>query len=289
MRSAEARFAVAAAVSLVALIPWARTVPAVPRTLTNEDVVRLVMYGTPENVLLEEIAKSRAAFDLSPDVVQELRRAGVGEGIIAAMRRRQAAMPRSAPGAAEAPEPVADPGGAVQIRFGNAAVDGQATQNTVFAVQALPRDVSRPGGLEVGRSTDLALAILCTTTDHVPDHWDTRTPIEGAPRHRLVQLRKGSRPGKVKGFEVVFLNQDPLDPIPLDAGAHKLVVGLAGRVAGADFWRLLASDTVRVEIAADQTVRVDLRAASRLRGSRMTGFKVEQTWEIGDADPAESR
>jgi hypothetical protein len=276
MRAPLAGLAAAALLLGLALSPAS----AVDAPLTNEDIVRLAMHGTSESAILRAIAENPVDFDLEAEIVHELRSAGVAEAIIEAMRRRQAAMTHAPDPSPAGPAGAAAARGTLHLTFAGDTPDAPGAAGEIFAVRTPPRGVVAPGGMEVGRAADLALAILCTTADHVPDHWDTITPIQGAPRHRVVLFRPGSRPGRVKGFEVLFLNRDPVEPAALPAGSHDLIVGLAGQVPGSDFWRLLAADAAHVQVDGIHPTRLALRADSRMRGNRMTGFSVEQQWDI---------
>ena len=284
--------------------------PAAPPPLTNEDIVRLVTHGTPESTILREMESRAVEFDLSPGVVEELAHVGVSPSLIEAMRRRQAAMPRPAepaapPGGATAPAPGAPPGapavpvptGRLSVVFetrteGKGGTEGQHAADAkeakedkeepdaIMAITSLPKGAPRPEEAEIGTVTELALAILCTSGDHVPDHWDTRTPLKGAPRHELLLFRPGSTSARRKGFDVIVLNREPAGPIPLPVGAHALVVGLAGKQSGSGAWLLLASDAIRVEARAGVESRLVLDARSKLIGSRMIGFKLDQIWKL---------
>ncbi len=257
-----------------------------PPVITNEDIVRLVAHGTSEKAVLAAIAEHPVRFDLEPDVVEELRVAGVNDRVLEAMRRRQAAMPREkAPPVVPAPSL---PAGRVEILFDAALDPKDPVESSAVAIRKLPKGVTRPGGLEVAEVTDLALAVLCTTPDHVPDHWDTHTQITGGPRSEAILFHPGSRPTRTKGFDLLYLDREGIDSAPLAPGRHTLVVALAGRQAGSGSWRILASDTVRVEASADRPVRITLKTGSHLRGSTMTGYKVEQEWKVVSVDPPES-
>lgn len=257
--------------------------------LTNEDVVRLVVYGTKEEVILKEIASRTPAFDLDPGVVVELERVGVSAAIIDAMRLRQAsvARPHAAPADASTTRPAAEtapaaaaPAGSLEIAFAPSA-DGKPLE--IFAIATMPKNAPRPEKSEIGTVSDLAIAILCTTGDHVPDHWDTLTPLAGAPRHELVLFRPGSHRYTDKGFELLALDRLPVGPVPLSAGHHALLVGLAGKQAGTGDWRLFAMATIKVDIADGKTTKLLLDARSTLSGMRMTGYRVEETWTVRDA------
>lgn len=260
-----------------------------PPPLTNEDIVRLVVNGTKESVVLREIATRRPDFDLDPGVVAELEHVGVSKAIIEAMRRRQIEVggrPVPAPG----PPPPAPPvpveraeQGTVMLTFAPAKA-GEPPE--VFAIASVPKNAPRPDDGESGLVSDLALVIACTSATHVPDHWDTLTPIEGAPRHELLLFHPGSHHRDRHGFDLLVLDRFAPDPIRLDAGRHALLVGLAGR-HGSGAWRLLSSDSKAVEVAPGGTVRLRLDARSAVLGSRMTGYRVEQVWKLElEAGPA---
>jgi hypothetical protein len=257
--------------------PAAATTGGAP--LTNEDVVRLVMIGTGEKDILAALESRAVDFDLSADMVEELRRAGVSDRIVGAMRRRQAAMPAPA---SVSPTPSPPPGraGILRLEFEGGAGTGPPSEHSTIALKSLPKGARRRGGMEVGLMTDMALAVMCITADHVPDHWDARSPLEGAPRHELLLFRPGSATDKIKGHEVLYLDHQPSYDIPVPEGAHNIVVAAVGRQAGPGTWRLLESDGARVTILPGRTTRVALLATSQVKGSSMTGFAVDSKWKI---------
>lgn len=246
--------------------------------LTNEDVVRMIMTGTPESGILAAIEARPADFDLSIEMIHELREAGVSERVLDAMRRRQAAMPRAEP--PPLPVPPVQPTGTLRLEFAAGDGGGPLSERSAIALKKLPRGMPRRGGEEVGAMSDMALAVLCTTADHVPDHWDARTPLQGAPRHELLQFLPGSAAAKVKGHEILYLDHRPVYDLPLPAGGHHIVVAAAGKQAGSGTWRLLESDGARVSVLPGRTTRVVLKAHSRIKGSFMAGFSVDSEWRI---------
>jgi len=284
-----------AAVAGPAAAPPAAAPPAPapdPAPLTNEDVVRLVIHGTAESVIVREIAVRPPDFDLDPGVVAELEHVGVSRTIIEAMRRRQIdAGIRPEPGAPPPPEPstttpppAADNQGTVVVAFAPAQAGDPPAE--IFAIAARPKGAPRPDDGEIGLVTDLALVLACTTSTHVPDHWDTRTPLEGAPRHEILLFHPGSHHRDQHGFDLLVLDRDEPAPIRLAAGRHALIAGLAGR-HGSGAWRLIASDGEAIDVAAGATVRLRLDARAALRGSRMTGYRIEQVFTLapGPAPP----
>jgi len=61
------------------------TVGAASGALTNQDVARMAKAGVPESSIVASIQGSPAAFDLSPEALIALKRAGAGESVLQAM------------------------------------------------------------------------------------------------------------------------------------------------------------------------------------------------------------
>lgn len=265
--------------------------PGGPAPLTNEDIVRLTAYGTSEANIIKEINARKADFDLDAGVVAELERVGVTKKVLEAMRQRQAEAPAH-PGAPPPPpaRPVpesAAPPARLTLAFDDAAAASDTGHDEsgpqVYALAALPKGAPKPKGSEIDTVDELAIAVLCTTGDHVPDHWDTRTPLKDAPRHELLAFRPGSTKRKEHGFDVLALDRQPLEPITLAAGSHSLIVALAGRQNGSGAWRLMASDSIRVTAEAGKALPLVLDARTSLKGSRMIGFDLNMTWKVHPA------
>jgi hypothetical protein len=64
-----------------------------PARLTNVDVIRLVKAGVPESTIVSSVQSSPTNFDLSPDALIALQRAGVSPNILQAMMARGSAPP----------------------------------------------------------------------------------------------------------------------------------------------------------------------------------------------------
>src|SRR5882762_4893782 len=91
MSLASGRSALRLVLVVLILAPRAQLVIEEEAGLTNEDVVRMVAEGTAEEEILRVIGSSRVRFDLEPDILLELRRAGVPDRVLRAMQERQAA------------------------------------------------------------------------------------------------------------------------------------------------------------------------------------------------------
>ena len=277
-------------IALLALAPlfWlapaaagpAATQPASP--LDNEAIVRMVMQRLPEAEILKAIdAAPKVDFDLEPEVVVELRRVGVSDPILAAMRRRQAENP-----APPAPLPAAAATGTLQIRIAPSEDQKKAGQGAVFQViKKTPRwAADQLGMLQRAELEELAFFVVCTRPDHVPDHWQDRTELKEFARHEKLLFRPGSRPGKMKGFETLILDIPDSLSVEVPEGAHRLAVGVAAK-AGPD-WHVLGSDAregVTIVAGAATTLRVAL--GGKVAGSRMEGFNEVQGISILEVIP----
>lgn len=246
--------------------------------LTNEEIVRMVITRSPETTIIETIARRPAAFDLDPEVVEEMRRAGVSATILDAMRRRQAEMPQAQP--APQPQAPAAARGTLEIVFETDPGDDTPASRSAIALRSLPPTMRRPGGLEVAEYRDMALAILCTTTDHVPDHWDIRSPVAGPPRHEMILFAPGSGTARDRGFEILYLDRKDLYNAEVPAGRHDIQIAAAGQQSGSGTWRFVAIDGARLMILPGLTTRVRVKAHSRVRGSSLKGYEMDTAWKI---------
>jgi hypothetical protein len=261
--------------------------PAAPKEappLDNEAIVGMVMQRLPEAEIVKAIdAAPHVDFDLEEDVVVELRRVGVTDKILAAMRRRQAENPAPPP-----PPPAPLPTGTLEIRSAAAAEDKKASEPAVFQViKKTPRWAANElGMLQRAELEELAFFVVCTRPDHVPDHWQDRTELKQFARHEKLLFRPGSRPGKMKGFETLVLELPEALPVQVPEGDHRLAVGVAAK-AGAD-WHVLGSDARDpVRIVAGATTALRIALGGKVAGSRTTGFTEEQVISILEVIPPE--
>src|SRR5215831_15075007 len=107
----------------------------------------MVNQGRPEPEILRIIAASPVEFDLDQEMTQELRRAGVSERILAAMRQRQAeAGARSSPEPPVAASPV--PRGSLQLTFAALEDSGKNQPPSFEVVREVPVWAMRQLGME---------------------------------------------------------------------------------------------------------------------------------------------
>ena len=84
------RRTVIAAILLASLLGIAVGKSDEPQVLTEEDIVRMFVQGVDPDELIREINTSPGEYDLSDEMLDELRIAGIPEPILQAMLRRQA-------------------------------------------------------------------------------------------------------------------------------------------------------------------------------------------------------
>ncbi len=272
------------ALALLAALAASLPVPAQappPPPLTNEDVVRMVSSGRPEAEILRIIAASTVDFELDREMTEELRRAGVTEKILAAMRERQAEAgvrhPETSP-ASSAPAAR----GSLGITFLPADDSGKNEAALFQVVRKIPRwAMERMGMEEKAEVEDLALFVACTTPDHVPDHWQDRTAVKDFARHEMLLFHRGSRPDKAKGFDVLTLDIPPGLSVDIPAGTHRLAVGVAMKV-GADWHPILSDTRTGVVVEAGKRTPVTVRLKGRLMGTSVSGFKEDQGLTISE-------
>jgi len=121
--------------------------------MTNEDVVRLVAAGTPESEILDAIRTKPAAFDVSEEMIQELRLAGVPDSVVAAMKARTTPPP--------APAPDRPPRGTAAVAV---ALSGTKTLKCpAFADEDVKARLHLPKEIEERQVKDLAIFLACTT------------------------------------------------------------------------------------------------------------------------------
>ncbi len=224
--------------------------PASPSAapLTNEEVVRMVASGAEEREILEAIRTRPEAFDLADDMVDELKLAGVSAVIVAAMGRRHA---ESAP---VAPSPDRPKRGRTPIVLTLNA--GAAAPRTIRVPKWADEDAKArlrlPKENEQREVLDLAVFLACTSSEHIPDLWRSKTPLGrdmiSVPRHEMLAFVAGDTPaGKTPQLALparIDAEVDADDP-------HDLVLGIAARIG--DRWLQLAVGGLpKVTIGAGQ-------------------------------------
>lgn len=272
---------------VLALLGWA---VCGEEPMTEEDVVRLFVAGRATAEIEAEIARREPDFDLSPEMLEELRRVPIPEELIAAMQRRRAAVE---------PEPVADPLDeasepeplpTLRLRFD---LDGDGRGGQVsLATHVDPQFAAE---WELGNApedrafSDLALFVACTTPEHVPDQWRIKSPLgrdfETMRRHRMLVFLSGRR-GEAAGPTPKRIKLEvpaELD-VALDEGEyHDVVFGLAAHIGGR--YRVVTLDSWPDVIVDGNLVELPARAKGRSFRTYEVGFVRPDDDETADERP----
>jgi hypothetical protein len=154
---------------ILAALLLAAAVAAADTPMTDDEVVRRLSAGESVEAVLADVQRRPPAFDVSEDMVAELRHAGVPEAVLQAMIARAAAaapaVPKEeppAPGQAPAvPSPAAPPRPMAELRLTPAELTVAVSRRIdpqLLAELELPA-----GALEADA---LALAVFCTSHGH---------------------------------------------------------------------------------------------------------------------------
>jgi hypothetical protein len=230
--------------------------------LTNEDVVRMVASGMTAEKILKSIAASPARFDVEPDIVEELRVAGVPEEIIRAMIAKARAEEARAPKAAPAPSnTAAEKSGWIEVVFDDDP-NGTPASNSVMLPSMLP-DPNNPSDR---RKVEFAFFFICTQPLHVPDMWMTASPMDqGTGRHQVLFFQQGTLPatGK-KEKDYVYLAHPDRWRFAAEAGEHEGLAGAALRTGSAEkFVVSVASPFKTLKVEAGAVTRIEIRLRTR--------------------------
>jgi len=135
--------------------------------------------------------------------------------------------------------------------------------------------------MEVGETTDLAMAILCTRGSMCRPlgHEEPAGERRHATNGSCSSL--GPRPTPSRGSHVLYLDLRPSYRVEVPEGDHNLLVAAAAKQAGSGTWRLLAAAACARQRAAGRTTRITMQAKSRIRGSRMAGLRGRHRMEGG--------
>jgi len=172
--------------------------------LREEDVVRMFVAGRAAPEIIAEIESREVAFTLDPEMLGELAAAGLPAAVVDAMRRRQAELDalRAAPPVEPASQPSDGPAAEtrpplrVRLEPREPGPGPAGPEPLVYPAVLVDSEMAAAHGLgsdEASRKvTDLAVFLACTTPDHVPDQWRSKSELGRdfvlMPRHRLLAL-----------------------------------------------------------------------------------------------------
>ncbi len=241
--------------------------------MTEEEVVRRHVAGASAEALVREIDRREPQFDLSSDMLEELRHAGLPAAVIDAMRERQAA---GRPAVVALPEAQAAlPPPRLTVTFGPP--DGAPAKLSIRrrVDPQLAADWELGNAPEDRVFANLALYLACRTPDHVPDHWRSKSPLgrdfRSMPRHKMLSFLAGS-PNAGEGGEGSKVRLELPRAIEVEVQpevAHDLTLGLAVQVSGRYYsWKHDTRDNL---ILGD----TGLELAATVKGSGLRRLVVE--------------
>jgi hypothetical protein len=235
------------ALSIAALAAaWLVTAPAVIRAtdeptaappLGNEEVVRMVAGGTAESDILEAIRSRPPAFDVSEDMLAELKLAGVPPAVIAAMKAREAQV------APQEPPPERHRAGTARLVVELSRLGAHTLHAPAYADEDVKHRLHLSKELADREVRDLAIFLACTTAEHVPDLWRQKSPLGRdmnlTVRHEMLAFVAGDTPaGKKPRLELPARLEADVD----DTEPHDLVLGVAALVG--DRWMQVSAGTL---------------------------------------------
>jgi len=218
--------------------PDAATVSEAP--LTNEDIVRMVASGTPEPEIREAIRTRKETFDLTDEMVDELKLAGVSAGTVAAMVKRHAELaPPVAPPERESPDRVR------LVVSLNARGSGSRTLKVpAWANEDAKAALRLPKETDQREVKDLAVFLSCTTAEHVPELWRSKSPLgrdmSFVARHQMLAFVPGDTP---VGKEPRLVLPAQLEAEVDGEEPHDFVLGIAARIG--DRWIQLGAGVLK--------------------------------------------
>lgn len=255
--------------------------------LENEDVVKMLVAGTPVSEVLEAIRTRPVEFDVSREMLVELRGAGVPTEVVDAMVERQTEIDRAARGESEEiEEKAAAP--SLTVAFRKPSGQSDATTPLLFFPRRVGEELAQILGLgdteEERTVTDVAVLLACRTGRHVPDYWRSKSPLGrdfvSTPRHRVLAFHTGAtevEPDKLP--EALRRRRDEAAPflaleLPAQLEAdvdlieeHDLVLGVAIQVR--DRFMLVVFDERQTEAVEGESIRLEALVREEVRGEQI--------------------
>ena len=228
--------------------------------MTLEDVVLLFVQGSSSEDLVRRIESSQVEFDLTQEMLDELRLAGLGEEVIEAMVRRQRELHPPPTPEVEPAEEATPQGPGLTVRLtlqGGTKLRKTEADRGMRVADVVPPDTLTRLGVKdpEARITDVAVYVACHTSTHVPDHWRSKTPLgrdfNSVTRHKMLAFHSEAIPASGDGeaadeanaWTVLNLELPEQLTIELDpSDDHDLSVGVAVQIDGR-YYRLTSDET----------------------------------------------
>ena len=174
--------------------------PETGEPLRLEDVVRLHVSGASAEEIVELVLNREVDFDLSEEMLEELRLAGLPPAVLEAMESRQAEMDRKKPQPSVSSP---DPGLTLTVLLNPEQKKAKKRRLRVYDQVDPQLAAELELRIQERRFADVGVFLACRTPDHVPDGWRIDSPLRWdtglVPRHRMLAFASGAR-WKKAGF-----------------------------------------------------------------------------------------
>ena len=237
--------------------------------MDNETVVRMTVQGESSEAIVRVINDAvEVDFDLDRDMVVELRRAGVADIVIEAMR--EAMLNRRPDEKPSSPDPVVLSG-----RVGLAFQDDDKLDEA-------RNSIILPGRNRDGEETTLAFYLFCVEPTHAPHMWQSVTPLTvNFTRHHMIWFHEGTASYRKNH---VYLEKPEHAVVETPAGRHLIRVGVAARSGESD-WLPVTDAAGVLEVKQGETVSLVVRLRTRRGRSKGPALPGVPTFECEILDP----
>ena len=254
---------------ILAALLLAAAVAAADTPMTDDEVVRRLAAGESVEALLADVQRRPPAFDVSEDMLAELRSAGVPEALLQAMiarahaaARKEEEAPAPAPAAPATPATPAPPPPMTELRL--TPVDLTVAVSRRLDPQLIAELELPAGALEADA---LAVAVFCTAHDHDDPgvlRWPEGRQPKGLADGRLLAFFPATEGGNT-GSKLRVTLPNPM-VVPLLAGvSHDILVVAVMRAGGV--WVVLTRDALPGARAAAGSF-----ASAEMRVKKVNGF-----------------
>ena len=129
------------------VVMWSAATFAQPKPLTNADVISMTKGGLPESVVISAIQANPANYDVSPNALLALKKAGISDNVQQAILAAMKPAPATAPNAAATTAPSPDDGPNWHMPT-VAVVQGAATQPIPMEKAQLAQTKTKPTSMQ---------------------------------------------------------------------------------------------------------------------------------------------
>jgi len=240
--------------------------------MTEEEVVRMFVAGATEPEILREIERREPDFDVSPEMLEELRKVDLPESVIAAMVQRHDAVAIEEPPEPAPPAPKGPPVLRVVIN-----PDRSSDKPSFLSIRE-EVDPQLAAEWELGNApgdrtfAGIALYLACVADDHVPHQWRSKSPLGrdffSTSRHRMLAFEAVSSPDDRLGGKLKLELPRSIESVMEPGETHDVILGVALQVAGR-YYNWISDSSPGVTVGPD-----DVTLGAVVKGKGTGSFKV---------------